>query len=428
MPDKRDRSIEILLRQRRESDVASDVSPQCLDAEALAAWMEGTLTGNALTDAEAHAAGCARCQALLASMARTMPEPDARAWWQVLSAKWLVPVAAVATALLVWVVVGQSPEPAPQPAPTAVAPADSPRASAAEPAEPAAQGQNGQPLADSRVTAAADASKLKKETEERQAGSAGGSGQLAQPKAAPKPQRLDALDKTADAMSPQFRARSEGPTEAARSVAPAAGPPATPPPSPAAPPPSAAQQQQLTPPASQQAQAAPVIPLPPVAEAVTITSEAPSKPAAGRGGGAGGGVAGGRVAFGAISDIRSPQSDYRWRIVPPAGIQRSVDGGVTWSVVDPVPAKDAAAQRSSEIVLTSGASPSRDVCWIVGRAGVVLLTTDGATWQRRPIPDAADLAAVRAVDARSATVTTTDGRQFVTADGGVTWTLSRKNP
>ena len=423
MGNHRDRSIEILLRQRRETDVASEVSPQCLDGEALAAWMEGTLTGKALADAEEHTASCGRCQALLASMARTMPEADARAWWQVLSAKWLVPVAAVATALLVWVFVGQSPEPAPKPAPSAVAPAAGPRASAAGPTEPAAQGQNGPSPADSRLTAAADAPKLKKEPVERQAGSAGGSGQLAQQKPLPEPKRLDALDKTADAISPEFRTRSEG-TEAARRVAPAAASAAGAPPPPAAPLPPAPQQQQLTPPASQQTQAAPVIPVPPVAEAVTITSEAARKPSAGPGGG----VAGGRVAFGAVSDIRSPQADYRWRIVPPAGIQRSVDGGVTWSVVDPVPAKDAAAQRSSEIVLTSGASPSRDVCWIVGRAGMVLLTTDGATWQRRPIPEAADLSTVRAVDARSATVTTTDGRQFVTADGGVTWTLSRKNP
>src|SRR5262245_7617155 len=142
MTDGRDRTIEILLRQRRESDVAAQVSPQCLDAEVLAAWMEGTLAGNALTDAEKHAADCGRCQALLASMATTMPEADARGWWHVLSAKWLVPVAAVATALLVWVSVGQSPAPAPQPAPPAVASTDSARTpAAASPSEPATPNQ-----------------------------------------------------------------------------------------------------------------------------------------------------------------------------------------------------------------------------------------------------------------------------------------------
>jgi hypothetical protein len=262
----------------------------------------------------------------------------------------------------------------------------------------------------------------KKETAERQAGAVGALRPLADEKLAAPPQRLDALDKTADAMSPRSDARSAE-VERRAQAAPAAAPSA-PPPVPAQPPPAAPQQ--LPPPApQQQQQAAPVFPVQPVTEAVTITSEAASKPAAGRGGGAGGG----RVAFAAASEIRSPQAAYRWRIVPPSGIQRSVDGGVTWSVVNPVLAKDAAAQRdSSQMVLTTGSSPSRDICWIVGRAGVVLLTTDGATWQRRPIPETVDLTVVRAVDARSATVTTADGRQFVTADGGVTWTLSRQDP
>lgn len=80
------------------------------------------------------------------------------------------------------------------------------------------------------------------------------------------------------------------------------------------------------------------------------------------------------------------------------------------------------------MVLTAGSSTSRDVCWIVGRAGIVLVTTDGATWQRHPIPEAADLTAVRAIDARTATVTTADGRQFATADGGITWTPIRQAP
>src|SRR5262245_26166213 len=176
MTDGRDRSIEILLRQRRESDVASQVSTQCLDGEALAAWMEGALSGDALADAETHAASCARCQALLASMARTMPEGDGRGWWSVLSAKWLVPVAAVATALLVWVFVGQSPELAPPPPPPAVASADSAPPRAAGPPESAPQGQNGSLPVTPGLAGAAEAPKLKKESVERQAGAAAASG------------------------------------------------------------------------------------------------------------------------------------------------------------------------------------------------------------------------------------------------------------
>jgi photosystem II stability/assembly factor-like uncharacterized protein len=93
---------------------------------------------------------------------------------------------------------------------------------------------------------------------------------------------------------------------------------------------------------------------------------------------------------------------------------------MTWAVVDPVPAT---TRAGAAVALTAGFSPSRDTCWIVGRAGLVLLSSDGATWQRRAFPEPMDLTGVRASDAQHAVVTTTDGRQFVTTDGGVTWAL-----
>jgi hypothetical protein len=37
------------------------------------------------------------------------------------------------------------------------------------------------------------------------------------------------------------------------------------------------------------------------------------------------------------------------------------------------------------------------------------------------LPDTADLRSVSATDAENATVTTVDGREFVTADSGRTW-------
>jgi len=51
----------------------------------------------------------------------------------------------------------------------------------------------------------------------------------------------------------------------------------------------------------------------------------------------------------------------------------------------------------------------------------VLLSTDGMVFRQVTKPVEADLASVRATDARSATVRTADGRTFVTTDGGVTW-------
>jgi hypothetical protein len=71
--------------------------------------------------------------------------------------------------------------------------------------------------------------------------------------------------------------------------------------------------------------------------------------------------------------------------------------------------------------LVAGSSPSANVCWIVGRLGVVLLTTDARTWRGISFPVMTDLSAVIAVDARTATVTAADGRVFATTDGGSTW-------
>jgi photosystem II stability/assembly factor-like uncharacterized protein len=57
----------------------------------------------------------------------------------------------------------------------------------------------------------------------------------------------------------------------------------------------------------------------------------------------------------------------------------------------------------------------------VGSAGTVLLSTDGRSWRRVAFPEAVDLRSVTATDQETATVTTADGRVFVTTDGGRTW-------
>src|SRR5688500_7801958 len=67
--------------------------------------MEGSLAGDSLARAERHASDCARCQAMLAAMARTAQSEAPRAWWRTLSASWLVPAAAAATAFALWVAV-----------------------------------------------------------------------------------------------------------------------------------------------------------------------------------------------------------------------------------------------------------------------------------------------------------------------------------
>ena len=115
--------------------------------------------------------------------------------------------------------------------------------------------------------------------------------------------------------------------------------------------------------------------------------------------------------------VLSPDPAVRWRLRGSV-IERTTDAGATWIAQDP----------GVSTALLAGASPARDVAWIVGRRGTVLLSTDGATWERLPFPEeAADLVAVTAQDARRATVTTSDGRTYVTSDGGRNWAV-QENP
>jgi photosystem II stability/assembly factor-like uncharacterized protein len=73
--------------------------------------------------------------------------------------------------------------------------------------------------------------------------------------------------------------------------------------------------------------------------------------------------------------------------------------------------------------LTAGSAPSEKVCWIVGRAGTILLTSDaGSHWAILHSPLDEDLGGVRATDARHATIwNLSNTKVFETADGGFSW-------
>jgi len=118
----------------------------------------------------------------------------------------------------------------------------------------------------------------------------------------------------------------------------------------------------------------------------------------------------------------------RWRILGGIRVERSVDGGVTWTpaALGAAPAQSGDRERfaltQQEFILTGGAAASQTVCWLVGRSGVVFLATDGVTFRQVTPPVQVDIKSVEAVDAEHATITTTDGRTFTTADAGLTWT------
>ncbi len=90
--------------------------------------------------------------------------------------------------------------------------------------------------------------------------------------------------------------------------------------------------------------------------------------------------------------------------------------------------------------LTSGSTSSmrglsavdEQVVWASGSGGVVLRTVDGgATWTRRPVPDAdsLDFRDIEGFDSLTAFVLSAgeDGRIYRTTDGGATWQLQFRN-
>jgi hypothetical protein len=109
--------------------------------------------------------------------------------------------------------------------------------------------------------------------------------------------------------------------------------------------------------------------------------------------------------------ILTPDPAILWRFAGSGFVERSTDGGATWQGEEPI----AGGQ------LVAGAAPSANVCWIVGRGGLILLTKDAKSWKRIAPPVDTDFIAVSAESAPNATVTAADGRKFATRDGGKKW-------
>jgi Carboxypeptidase regulatory-like domain/Putative zinc-finger len=108
---------------------------------------------------------------------------------------------------------------------------------------------------------------------------------------------------------------------------------------------------------------------------------------------------------------REQMGATRWRIFSNNVVHRSGDG-VNWTTVR----LDAGLPE-----VTTGVAPAPAICWLVGRAGLVLVMSNGTTFRRVATPANVDLRSVQATDALNATVTAADGRKFTTADGGLSW-------
>lgn len=310
------------------------VGPQtgCLDAETLARWIDGTLPTIERTAAEAHAADCDRCLAMLAAIAKTEPPAQVEAershasWFTV---RWLAPLAAVAVVIVAWVIVQNPTERTREVATGPTPPIDAVTAppSVAAESDLAKQARTG--------TASVEQQHAPSAAETR--------------RQAP----TDALR----------RADAQGKREAQERLA--------------------RDEDRAQPTASPQRK---------MESAAANAVRAPTV-------------------------ITSPDPQVRWRFAG-ATVERSTDGGATWTP----------QSAGSEAVLVAGACPAPTVCWIVGQAGTIVLTTDGQTWNRVNFPDPTlDLVRVTARDGASATVTTVDGRTYRTDDAGKTWRVQESS-
>jgi hypothetical protein len=333
-------------------------SDGCIDGETLAAWQSGALPPADATRVETHLADCDRCQAMLATFARTEPVATESAeslgavvvpFWKRRQTRWLVPLATAATVAAIWVAIPNREQRVEQFTVSRDS-VESPAVPTAAPSSPIAnepvlvapptvlRDQSAAGAAASRRLNEAD-SRLSKEEREQQS------------------QTGRQATRSADAVAP--------PTEQATDRFAPAPPAAASVPQTAAPAPGA------------------------LNESVALRSSAK--------------VVG--------VEFASPDGATRWRVVN-GRVERSTTRGKSWESI-PLP---------SAAPISAGHAPSASVAWFVGANGVIFVTaTGGAQFERVPFPHAVDLVSVAAIDAREATVRTSDGRTFRTTDRGSTW-------
>ena|SRR5688572_8915976 len=100
---------------RQTPATASDA---CLDAETLAAWADGGLSATAAAAVELHASSCSRCTAVLAALERSAPAAsNTHVWTPARAFRWLAPLMAAATAVAIWIAVPDRPLTQVEPAP-----------------------------------------------------------------------------------------------------------------------------------------------------------------------------------------------------------------------------------------------------------------------------------------------------------------------
>jgi hypothetical protein len=368
--------------ERRDRHVPS----ACPDAHVLAAYLDGTLASADRARLEDHAADCSRCAMQLATIVRledeareSRPAPAAPRWRRFL---WTVPVATAVLAVIIYVAAPSRPlAPAPAgvarsapltPAPTSRREAPPSEEAKSSPQVLADHGRDEAPANASsekvQTTAAAQLQRpaenlLRKEASATPQSQPGGSTDQA---AAPPAASSAAVPETsemaarADADAPAERkAETDARAKAADTVAPASQPTA----------------------------------------ASGIAREGSSLVAVGE-----------RVAQAPELVVHAPDSRVRWRMRN-TRIERSADGGLTWSE-EPSPIA---------LELTMGVAPSAVVCWLASPSGQVLRRAETGTWTDvSPAPRIA-IAELTAVTDAAVVIVSPDGTRLRTTDAGRTW-------
>jgi hypothetical protein len=407
-----------MLRRGLSSD-STPAAQGCPDTDVLAAYYERSLAPAELEQFDAHLATCARCRAQIAALVRSeLPDEkplDAPASW-LWNWRWLAPAVAAIAIIVIWVGVREhnkaenepieiamtettrQQEPDLPSAPIAQRASPARTVTGGAPSEPAAapksekklSGSSLQSLAKERGQAPRAAagtanpgespSSARESIGESSAGSATGvaGGVVTAP--APKEDSTAAPALVQSAPADSLSTENENVTKIAKPRASSAG--------------AATAQRQFSLSTKRPASASP-------AKANTAAADQLAV----------------RELSGQPIVIASPDPTKSWRIAVSGAIEVSNDSGVTWQMQRPGIAG----------AMTSGFAFSSKICWIVGRAGAVLRTVNGANWKQVAAPTTLDLTHVTVWSAKRAQVSAGDGSSYVTKDGGKSW-AKQNNP
>jgi hypothetical protein len=378
----------------RELARPTSASGACPQVDLLSAWFDRALPESEAASVEAHLASCARCQDVLGQLARTEPEilyvhpkPVPTPWtWHL---RWALPLAAASIVVFVVgtrqliapntgvqvrqtvrpVAVTQSAENSDRALPAP--PAASPTSAELPPGKPGERTKAGVP-ADKSVAGGHPGIRAEKSGVGAQT-----SGVAAQKSGVgvPTPDAAQAPGVVADLLVATVPSRSSTPASAP-SALPLREPPKeiaiTEPPAPAT---VATEVRKVDSPRADR-----FLALDARARAPVLSAFVP------------GGAAG-------------------WRYTKPGFVFRTLDAGTHWA--------EHALPSAARLLALSPVSSS--VCWAAGAAGIILRTTDGATWQVIASPTIADIESIAALDDHRVTVRAADGVTYDTGDGGATW-------